>query len=145
MLPDPKDSPSGIPQLALYPPIAGHIRSDLLGPVRTITLRHPAVPTAAVPKAAIDEQGYPLFAESKIRIAGKRDVPLPPGDFVPAQYPREDTLRSFVAAALNSTHDFGALLPRDAVRAALHQTEAMMVPKCLANASATIGGTALPT
>jgi hypothetical protein len=63
-----------------YATVAIPIAGDFVLPILAVFLRHAAVPAAAVPKAPIHEDNYPLAPKDKVRAAGEWLVPAPASD-----------------------------------------------------------------
>jgi hypothetical protein len=99
-----------MPQGTVNLPVASFVRCYLGVPVATVSLRHSAMPGAAVPEAAVHKHCELLFSEHEVRIARQRSMPTPTAYFLLAQQPHEDEFGNFVAAAPHGPHDFRALL-----------------------------------
>ena len=69
MLPDSKDSPSGLLEAAVRFSIPTDVPADLALPVCAVVLRHSQMPTAAMPEAAIHEDCEAFVAEDEIGLA----------------------------------------------------------------------------
>ena len=68
------------------------------------------MPAAAVPEAAVNEDGKALAAKDEIGMAGHGLVPAPAGDAGGAEDGRQLQFGGFVAARADGSHDLAALL-----------------------------------
>lgn len=72
MLPDAEDGPAAFPQGGIYATVAGLVARDLGQPEGGAGPRPGGVFRAAVPEAAVDEDGGPQFRENKVGSDGER-------------------------------------------------------------------------
>ena len=70
---------------------------------------------AAVPEAAVDEDGDFLFWEDEVWATKDVCMAAPPFDAVGAEELHEDEFGGFVAAGADGTHDLGAFGFREGV------------------------------
>ena len=80
MAPYADHAPSSDAEQLANAPVSFLVACDFKAPVLAIVAGHPAVPSAAVPETAVNEDGQSLAAKGEIRPAGKRQVPAPAGD-----------------------------------------------------------------
>jgi len=83
--PNSKNAPAFGAEEAVCTAVTGGVEGDLALPVIAIALWHAAVPAAAVPEAAIDEDGEAGALEDEIRAAGEGLVATPARDAVGAK------------------------------------------------------------
>lgn len=89
VFPDPDNAPSARPQFRPYAAVSLNIPSQLLLPERRIVLRHVATARTAMPKTAINEDGYFQLSEDEVWPARKILMPAPSGDSVRPKNTRE--------------------------------------------------------
>jgi len=78
--PDAEDTPTGCSQRLGGRLIAGNVARDFALPILAVVLRHTAVVPAAVPEAAVNEDGKSGASENEIGTAGEWLVATPAGD-----------------------------------------------------------------
>jgi hypothetical protein len=89
VLPNSKNSPTALPQGGRYESIARLVVGYFGAPVGLLAGGHPAVDGAAVPKAAVNENGEPLPLEEEIRLAYQGTTSTPAGDVLPTQHSQQ--------------------------------------------------------
>lgn len=121
MLPKPKNTPSALFQALGHLGIAGLISRNFGVPELLPRLRPAKVLRAAVPEAAIDENGDLLRPEDEIRAHGfpdgrfagarvaNRDLPAPSGDALRTKHGAQPQLGVLVATRADAAHDLAAL------------------------------------
>jgi hypothetical protein len=72
-----------------YATVAGAVAGDFALPILAVSLGHAAVPAAAVPEAAVHEDGEAGAAEDEVGAAGERLVTTPASDAGGAQNGRQ--------------------------------------------------------
>lgn len=108
VLPDAKDAPAGFAERAVDEAISGLIAGDFGEPEFRVLLGLCAVDRAAVPEAAVDEDGEAKFGKNEIGFTGEPTVSPPAGD-ADSTHDRDQTeLGVFVTGAANARHDGGA-------------------------------------
>ena len=85
--------------------IAGAVAGDFVPPVFAVSPGHAAMPWAAVPEAAVNEDGQALTSENEVGTAGERLVPPPAGDAGGAQNGHQFQLSFFVSTGVDGGHD----------------------------------------
>ena len=70
----------GAGKLADNKAVAGDVAGNFTPPVRPVGSRDPGMLWAAVPEAAVNEDGQALSAKDEIGVAGKRLVATPAGN-----------------------------------------------------------------
>lgn len=82
MLPDAEDGPAAFPQGGIYATVAGLVARDLGQPEGGAGPRPGGVFRAAVPEAAVDEDGGFQPRKNEVWFARKCGTPSPPRDAV---------------------------------------------------------------
>jgi hypothetical protein len=72
-------------------------------------VRHPAVPAAAVPEAAVHKHGEALLGKNEVGLAWQWTVPAPAFDSMRAQNGGQFQFGVLVAFGPNGSHDLRAL------------------------------------
>src|SRR5712671_1236033 len=80
MLPNAKHAPAAVAEGACHLLVAPAVAPELHQPIATIGSRFSSMQRTAVPKAAVHKNSKPMFAENKVRFAGKRLMPPPASD-----------------------------------------------------------------
>jgi len=109
MRPDPDYFPSCRLQFASRFPVAERVPKDFILPVCPIRSRHPAVRSAAVPEAAVNEERNTLAAENEVGVAFYRLMPTPAGKASGTEQVCHLQFSFFVPARAHSGHDLGPL------------------------------------
>jgi hypothetical protein len=109
MFPDADDAPAGLAEVAVYFFVAGDIAKEFLAPEGAIVFGHGAVFGAAVPKAAINENGEALFGENEVGFAKQREPSTPTCKPMQSENLYQPQLGAFIAGTTHSRHNFGAL------------------------------------
>lgn len=107
--PNPMNRPPHCTKLAPDPKVAPAILLDLLAPEPGIVSRSHVTPRAAVPKAAVDEDGHVLAGPCEVRAAGQGEVASPPGQSFAAQQCGKGHLGRSVASTLHGSKHRRAL------------------------------------
>jgi hypothetical protein len=87
----------------------GAVAGDFVLPILAVSTGHTAVPWAAVPEAAVNEDSQALTAENEVGAARERLVATPAGDAGGTQDGNQLEFGGFIATRADSGHDFGAL------------------------------------
>jgi hypothetical protein len=68
--PNPQDPPTPSPKQLVCKTVARAVAGDFAPPILTVSLRHSAVPAAAMPETAVNKNGEALPAENEVGMAG---------------------------------------------------------------------------
>ena len=109
MSPDAENSPALAAKQPGCATVTGSVTGDFVLPVFAVSPGHAAVPSAAMPEAAVHEDGEAGAAENEIRMAGNGLVPPPAGDAGCAKNGRQFQLGGFVAFRADGGHDLRSL------------------------------------
>jgi hypothetical protein len=110
MFPNAQHSPTSRAQHPRCGSVSRAVSGDLALPILSVSLGHSAVPTAAMPKAAVHKDGEALLAENEIGLSGQRLLATPARDAVGAENGGELEFRVFVAVRTNRRHYLRPLL-----------------------------------
>jgi len=83
--PNAENAPPPAAKLSVDAMVAGPIASDLLPPIFTVSVRHPAVPTAAVPKTSVHKDGEARLGKNEVRLPWQWAVSAPTFDSMCAE------------------------------------------------------------
>ena len=108
MFPDAEDGPAFLAEEFFGGAIAVDVALDFFEPVFLVGGGHPAMFGAAVPEAAIDENGKAVFGEDEIGATGNGGVAAPAFKARGAEKTDENEFGGFVSAGTNGGHDAGA-------------------------------------
>lgn len=109
MLPHPYHLPPAILQFSVYFLVAIDVATDLGFPELGVGGRFAVALGAAVPEAAVDEEGDAELGEHEVRFAGKRPVAAPALDAVFAEEPDHALFSAGVPLAANVRHHLAPL------------------------------------
>jgi hypothetical protein len=107
--PDTENSPPSPAEQAANATVAGAITGYFALPVFAVSKRNAAMPRAAVPEAAVNEDGQSLTPEDEVGTAGERLLAAPAGDAGGAQDGDQLQFGGFIAMRANRGHDLGPL------------------------------------
>ena len=108
MFPDAEDGPAFLAEEFFGGAVAVDVALDFFEPIFLVGGGHAAVFGAAVPEAAVDEDGEALFGEDEIRTARNGGVAAPAFEARGAEERDEDEFGGFVSTGTNGGHDAGA-------------------------------------
>jgi hypothetical protein len=80
MAPNAENPPASTAEQPVDLTVAGHVAGDFALPILPVSPGHAAVPRAAVPKAAVNEDSQALTPENEIGVAKERWVAAPASD-----------------------------------------------------------------
>jgi hypothetical protein len=109
MAPKTENLPASVAKQPGNATVANDVPSDFALPVRAIPLRHPAVPPAAMPEAAVNEDSKTLTAEYEIRLSGKVLISTPACNSARSKNCNQLEFRFLVSFGLNRSHYLRAL------------------------------------
>jgi hypothetical protein len=89
MFPDAENSPASVAKQPGCATVTGSVAGNFVLPILAVSPGHAAVPTAAMPEAAINEKSEALAGENEVGAAGQWLVPPPAGDVGGAQNGRQ--------------------------------------------------------
>lgn len=85
VFPNPQHTPARLAQQAAFGAVSGRVSGNLCLPISAVVMRHPAVPAAAVPEAAVHKEGEAVFGKDEVRLPWHWTVPAPACDSVGAK------------------------------------------------------------
>ena len=132
VFPDAEDGPAFLAEEFFGGAVAGDVALDFFEPVFLVGGGHAAVLRAAVPEAAVDENGEALFGEDEVRPAGDGDVAAPAFDVRGAEEREEVEFGGFVSTGTNCGHDAGAFGFGEGVGHGMSMRRFYDVGECLA-------------
>jgi hypothetical protein len=110
MLPEPKDMPAHLPECFCGLTVSYLVAADFTLPVAPVSRWHSAMPSTAMPEAAVHEDGETFFAKHEVRFARQWLVPTPAVDSASAEDTGEFQFSRFVSLRPNCCHDLRAFL-----------------------------------